>query len=90
MAACRCRGVYALYAVNSLASFIIGHAFFDAACLAVPATSQEGDVVEIWKRLLVNRYPTLHAALPAFKQWDADHDFDFGLRTLLQGLLPDE
>jgi hypothetical protein len=85
------RGVHALYAVNCFAGFIIGHAFFEVAGLAVPATSQEGDVMEIRGRLPANRYPTLHAALPAFKQWDADHEFDFGLRALLQGiLLPDE
>ncbi|MBO0781108.1 MAG: TetR/AcrR family transcriptional regulator C-terminal domain-containing protein [Ktedonobacteraceae bacterium] len=82
------RGVHALYAVNSLAGFIIGHAFFDVASIAVPTISQEGDVAEVWGRLSANRYPTLHAAIPAFKQWDADQEFDFGLQALLQGILP--
>ncbi len=82
------RDVHALYAVNSFAGFIIGHAFFEVASLVMPATAQESNVMEIWKRLPANRYPTLHAALPAFKQWGADQEFDFGLRALLQGLLP--
>jgi AcrR family transcriptional regulator len=82
------KGVHALYAVNSFAGFIIGHAFFEVATLAFPVTSQEDDVMEIWERLPANRYPTLHSELPALKQWNADQEFDFGLRALLQGLLP--
>jgi TetR/AcrR family transcriptional regulator, tetracycline repressor protein len=82
------KGVQALYAVNCFAGFIIGHTFLEVASLAFPATSQEENVMEIWERLPANRYPILHAELPAFKQWDADHEFDFGLRVLLQGLLP--
>jgi AcrR family transcriptional regulator len=82
------QGVRALYAVNSFAGFIIGHAFFEVAGLAIPAISQEGNTLEIWGRLPASRYPTLHATLPVFKQWDADQEFDFGLRALLQGILP--
>ncbi|WP_165423415.1 TetR/AcrR family transcriptional regulator [Ktedonosporobacter rubrisoli] len=85
------KGVRALYAVNSFAGFIIGHAFFDITSISVPMASHEDDVVEVWERLPARRYPALHASLPAFKQWDADQEFDFGLRVLLQGiLLPDE
>jgi TetR/AcrR family transcriptional regulator, tetracycline repressor protein len=78
----------ALYAVNSLASFIIGHAFIDVAGLAVPGAEQEGDPMDIWRRLPVNHYPILQAAIHEFQQWDADDEFDYGLQTLLQGFLP--
>jgi AcrR family transcriptional regulator len=80
-------GRHAMYAVNSLASFIIGHAFIDVAGLAVPGAEQEGNPTDIWQRLPVSHYPILRATIHEFQQWDADDEFDYGLQTLLQGFL---
>jgi TetR/AcrR family transcriptional regulator, tetracycline repressor protein len=79
--------LHALYAVNSLASFIIGHAFIDVAGLAVPGAEQQGDLMDVWQRLPVNHYPILQTAIHEFQQWDADDEFDYGLQTLLHGFL---
>jgi TetR/AcrR family transcriptional regulator, tetracycline repressor protein len=81
-------GLRALYAVNSLAAFIIGHAFIDVAVLAAPDSEQGGDPMDIWQQLPVSHYPILRAAIHEFQQWDADDEFDHGLQTLLQGFLP--
>ncbi|GCE46236.1 hypothetical protein KTH_11050 [Thermosporothrix hazakensis] len=83
-------GEQALYAVNSFAGFIVGHTFFDVTEIIAPSTSEEDDTAERWGRLPAKRYPHLHASVSDFSRWDPDQEFDFGLRALLQGLLPPE
>ncbi|GHO48237.1 TetR/AcrR family transcriptional regulator C-terminal domain-containing protein [Ktedonospora formicarum] len=81
-------GVDAIYAVNSFAGFIIGHALFDVGSVAVAGFEQEVNEKAVWQRLSPDRYPTLRAAIPVFEHWSAEREFDFGLRALLQSILP--
>jgi AcrR family transcriptional regulator len=80
-------GVHALYAVNSLAVFIIGHALLNVGTVPVAGIPPQPANPPVWQQLPADQYPTLHAAMPFFEQWNPDQEFDFGLQALLQSFL---
>ena len=82
-------GVQAIYALQCLVGFIVGHTWIETGTLPVVAGADlergpNGPLV--WRQFPPERYPTLHTLLPQIAQWDADHEFDFGLQALFQSL----
>lgn len=80
------RGVQAIYALQCLVGFIVGHT------LLVTGTPSGADLESgpngpiVWRQFPAEQYPTLHALLPQIAQWNADREFDFGLQALFQSL----
>jgi AcrR family transcriptional regulator len=81
------RGVQAIYAINSLVGFLVGHELLDVGTIPVVSIEPAPAGPLLWQHLPADQYPTLHAALPDLDQWNPDQEFDFGLQALLQSIL---
>ncbi len=81
------QGVQAIYALQSIAGFTIGQTLLDVGTTPVAGFEPGAAGPVVWRRFPAERYPALHAALPAIAQWDPDQEFDFGLQALFQNIL---
>lgn len=79
-------GVQAIYALQCLVGFIVGHTWIETGTLPVADLERGPNGPTVWRQFPAEQYPTLHALLPQITQWNADHEFDFGLQALFQGL----
>lgn len=82
-------GVQAIYALQCLVGFIVGHTWIETGTLPVVdgADLERGpNGPMVWRQFPAERYPTLHELAPQIAQWNADHEFDFGLQALFQSL----
>ncbi|MCH5583689.1 TetR/AcrR family transcriptional regulator C-terminal domain-containing protein [Shimazuella sp. AN120528] len=80
-------GLQALYAINSMAGFIIGHELLTNESVPIASIPARPTDMSIWNQLLEEDYPFLHQTISDLKNWDADQEFDFGLQALLQNIL---
>ncbi|HUY76849.1 MAG TPA: TetR/AcrR family transcriptional regulator C-terminal domain-containing protein [Ktedonobacterales bacterium] len=82
-------GIRAIYALQCLVGFIVGHTWIETGALPVVdgADLERGpNGPMVWRQFPAERYPTLHELLPQIAQWSADQEFDFGLQALFQSL----
>ena len=79
-------GVRAIYALQCLVGFIVGHTLIEVGTPPVAGLEPGPNGPMVWQQFPAERYPTLYALLPEIAQWDADHEFDFGLQALFQSL----
>ncbi|QBD74775.1 TetR family transcriptional regulator [Ktedonosporobacter rubrisoli] len=79
-------GIQAIYALQCLVGFIIGHTLIEMGPLAVAGLEPGPNGPAVWQQFPAEHYPTLHALLPEIAQWKSDHEFDFGLKALFQSL----
>jgi AcrR family transcriptional regulator len=79
-------GVQAIYALQCLVGFIVGHTLLGMGTLPVAGLEPGPNGPTVWQQFPAERYPTLHALLPTIAQWQPDHEFDFGLQALFQSL----
>ncbi len=79
-------GVQAIYALQSIAGFVIGQTLLDVGRTPVADFEPGAAGPIVWQRFPAERYPALHAALPDIAQWSPDQEFDFGLRALFQSI----
>ena len=79
-------GVQAIYALQSIAGFVIGQTLLDVGRTPVAGFEPGAAGPVVWQRFSAERYPALHAALPAIAQWSPDQEFDFGLQALFQSI----
>ena len=79
-------GVQAIYALQSIAGFVIGQTLLDVGRTPVVGFEPGAAGPVVWQRFPAERYPALHAALPAIAQWSPDQEFDFGLQALFQSI----
>lgn len=78
------QGVQAIYTLNNLAGYLIGHALLDVGITPGMSASTELSGPQAWQRLPAEQFPTLRASVPDLEQWNADQELDAGLRALLQ------
>ena len=79
-------GVQAIYALQCLVGFIVGHTLLSTGTHSVVSLDPGPNGPEVWRQFPAEHYPTLHALLPEIAQWHPDHEFDFGLQALFQSL----
>ena len=79
-------GVQAIYALQCLVGFIVGHTLLGMGTLPVAGLEPGPNGPTVWQQFPAEHYPTLHAMLPEIAHWNADHEFDFGLQALFQSL----
>ncbi len=79
-------GVQAIYALQCLVGFIVGHTLLGLGTLPVAGLEPGPNGPAVWQQFPAECYPTLHALLPTIAQWQPDHEFDFGLQALFQSL----
>lgn len=79
-------GVQAIYALQCLVGFIVGHTLLGAGTSPVAGLEPGPNGPTVWQQFPADHYPTLHALLPEIAQWNSDHEFDFGLQALFQSL----
>ena len=79
-------GVQAIYALQCLVGFIVGHTWIETGPSAVADLERGPNGPMVWQQFPAEHYPTLHALLPDIEQWNPDHEFDFGLQALFQSL----
>jgi AcrR family transcriptional regulator len=85
----RITGVQAIYALQCLVGYVVGHTWIETGTLPVVdgADLERGpNGPMVWRQFPAERYPTLHGLLPQIAQWSADQEFDFGLQALFQSL----
>lgn len=79
-------GVQAIYALQCLVGFIIGHTLLGTGTPLVADLEPGPNGPTVWQQFPAEQYPTLHTLLPTITQWSADREFDFGLQALFQSL----
>jgi AcrR family transcriptional regulator len=79
-------GVRAIYALQCLVGFIVGHSLLLSGTPPVADLERGPNGPMVWRQFPAERYPTLHALLPEIGQWNPDDEFDFGLQALFQSL----
>ena len=79
-------GIQAIYALQSIAGFMIGQTLLDVGRTPVSGFEPGAAGPVVWQRFPAERYPALHAALPAIAQWSPDQEFEFGLQALFQSI----
>ena len=79
-------GVQAIYALQCLVGFIVGHTWIEIGTPPVADLERGPNGPTVWQQFLAASYPTLHALLPEIAQWNPDREFDFGLQALFQSL----
>jgi len=79
-------GVQAIYALQCLVGFIVGHTLLGMGTLPVAGLEPGPNGPSVWQQFPAEYHPTLHAMLPEIAHWNADHEFDFGLQALFQSL----
>ncbi|GCE07013.1 TetR/AcrR family transcriptional regulator [Dictyobacter aurantiacus] len=79
-------GVQAIYALQCLVGFIVGHTWIEIGSQSVAGLEPGPNGPMVWRQFPAERYPTLHALLPEIAQWNPDDEFDFGLQALFQCL----
>ncbi|HEX4205073.1 MAG TPA: TetR/AcrR family transcriptional regulator [Ktedonobacteraceae bacterium] len=79
-------GVQAIYALQCLVGFIIGHTLIGTGTSSVTGLEPGPNGPTVWQQFPANHYPTLHTLLPEIALWNPDHEFDFGLQALFQSL----
>jgi len=77
-------GVQAIYALQCLVAFIVGHTWIETGTPPVADLERGPNGPMVWRQVPPEHYPTLHALLPQIAQWSPDREFDFGLQALLQ------
>jgi AcrR family transcriptional regulator len=79
-------GVQAIYALQCLVGFIVGHTWIETGTPPVADLEPGPNGPTVWQQFTAASYPTLHALLPEIAQWNPDREFDFGLQALFQSL----
>lgn len=79
-------GVQAIYTLQCLVGFIVGHTLLGVGTPPGADLEPGPNGPMVWRQFPAEQYPTLHALLPQIGQWNADHEFDFGLQALFQSL----
>lgn len=79
-------GVQAIYALQCLVGFIVGHTWIEIGTPPVADLERGPNGPTVWQQFPAASYPTLHALLPEIAQWNPDREFDFGLEALFQSL----
>ena len=79
-------GVQAIYALQCLVGFIVGHTWIEIGTPPVADLERGPNGPTVWQQFPAASYPTLHALLPEIAQWNPDREFDFGLQALFQSL----
>lgn len=79
-------GVQAIYALQSIAGFMIGQTLLDVGRTPVAGFEPGAAGPIVWQRFPAEQYPALYAVLPHVAQWSPDQEFDFGLRALFQSI----
>jgi AcrR family transcriptional regulator len=79
-------GVQAVYVLQSIVGFTIGKTLLDVGTKSVVSLEPGPNGPTVWQHFPADQYPTLHAMLPEIAQWNPDHEFDFGLQALFQGM----
>ena len=79
-------GVQAIYALQCLVGFIVGHTLLGTGTPPVAGLEPGPNGPMVWRQFPAEHYPTLHALLPEIAQWNPDHEFDFGLQALFQSM----
>lgn len=79
-------GVQAIYALQCLVGFIVGHTLIETRTPPVADLEPGPNGPVVWQQFPAEHYPTLHALLPDIAQWNADQEFDFGLQALFQSM----
>ncbi len=79
-------GVQAIYALQCLVGFIVGHTLLETGTSPVAGLEPGPNGPMVWRQFPAEHYPTLHALLPEITQWNPDDEFDFGLQALFQSL----
>ncbi|WP_236601572.1 TetR/AcrR family transcriptional regulator C-terminal domain-containing protein [Ktedonobacter sp. SOSP1-52] len=69
-----------------LVGFIVGHTLLGTGTSSVTDLEPGPNGPTVWQQFPAEHYPTLHALLPEITPWNSDHEFDFGLQALFQGL----
>jgi AcrR family transcriptional regulator len=80
------QGVQAIYALQSIAGFLFGQTLLDVGRTPVVDFEPGPAGPIVVQRFPKERFPALHAALPAMAQWSPDQEFDFGLQALFQSI----
>jgi AcrR family transcriptional regulator len=81
--------IQAIYALNCLAGYVIGHALLDVG--TTPFSEGSPDPAHRTLdlgHLSADQFPTIRELLPAFAERSPDEEFEFGLTTMLCGLQP--
>ena len=79
-------GVQAIYALQCISGYIIGQTLLDVGREPVADLEPGAPGPEVWQHFPAKQFPTLHGALPDIAHWDADQEFEFGLKALVQGI----
>lgn len=79
-------GVQAIYALQCLVGFIVGHTWIEMGPPPVADLERGPNGPMVWRQFPADYYPTLHALLPEIAKWNPDREFDFGLQALFQSL----
>jgi AcrR family transcriptional regulator len=79
-------GVQAVYALQGILGFTIGQTLLDVGATSVAGLEPGPNGPAVWRQFPAERYPTLHTVLPEIRQWKSDHEFDFALQALFQGM----
>lgn len=77
------RGTQAIYLLNSIVSFVIGHELLDVSTVLFYNVQKES-YSDVWKNLRENKYPNLHHSIANMEDWNPDQQFSFGLQALLK------
>jgi AcrR family transcriptional regulator len=77
-------GVQAIYALQCLVGFIVGHTWIETGTPPVADLERGPNGPMVWQQFPAEHYPTLHMLLPEIAQWNPDREFDFGLQALFQ------
>lgn len=77
-------GVQAIYALQCLVGFIVGHTWIETGTPPVADLEHGPNGPTVWRQFPAEHYPTLHALLPDITRWNPDREFDFGLQALFQ------
>ncbi len=79
-------GVHAIYALQCLVGFIVGHTWIAVGASPVVDLEPGPNGPMVWQQFPAARYPTLHALLPDIAEWNPEREFDFGLQAMFQSL----
>jgi AcrR family transcriptional regulator len=77
----------AIYTLNCLAGYVIGHALLDVGSVPMKGVEKETTGTLNLEQLPESQFPNLHLVTPKLARRNPDEEFNFGLNALLNGLL---
>ncbi|MET3849072.1 TetR/AcrR family transcriptional regulator [Paenibacillus sp. OAE614] len=81
-------GAHAIYVLNGMVGFIIGHELLDVGSVLFSGMKPEGSHSKLWQDIPGNKYPVLHNLMSDLENGNPDQQFSFGLQALLAFSFP--